>query len=97
VQDIQQSMKKANLTFSQVYKPDPNKPDVIRIEGTSPAQSDAVNTLLQGNKYANEYDLSGGPNNTWTLTMKPIYESDLDKRTVDQAIETIRDRVASAT
>jgi preprotein translocase subunit SecD len=93
VQDIQQSMKKANLTFSQVYKPDPNKPDVIRIEGTSPAQSDAVNTLLQGNKYANEYDLSGGPNNTWTLTMKPIYESDLDKRTVDQAIETIRDRV----
>ncbi len=92
-QDIQQSLKKANLTFSQVYKPDPNKPDVIRIEGTAPAQSDAVNTLLQGNKYANEYDLSGGPNNTWTLTMKPIYESDLDKRTVDQAIETIRDRV----
>ncbi len=93
VQDIQQSMKKANLTFSQVYKPDPNKPDVIRIEGTAPAQSDAVNSLLQSNKYANEYDLSGGPNNTWTLTMKPIYESDLDKRTVDQAIETIRDRV----
>ena len=25
--------------------------------------------------------------------MKPIYENDLDKRTVDQAIETIRDRV----
>ncbi len=25
--------------------------------------------------------------------MKPTYESDLDKRTVDQAIETIRDRV----
>jgi preprotein translocase subunit SecD len=93
VQDIEQSMKKANLTFSQVYVPDPNKPDAIRIEGTAPAQSDAVNTLLQGNKYSNEYDLSGGADNTWTLTMKPIYETDLDKRTVDQAIETIRDRV----
>ncbi len=93
VQDIEQGMKKANLTFSQVYKPDPKKPDVIRVEGTAPAQSDAVNALLDGNQYANEYDLSGGSDNTWTLTMKPIYESDLDKRTVDQAIETIRDRV----
>ncbi len=93
VQEIQQDLKKANLSFSQAYKPDPNKPDVIRIDGTSPAQSDAVNTLLSGSKYANEYDLSGGSDNTFTLTMKPLFESDLDKRTVDEAIETIRDRV----
>ena len=75
MQDIQQTMKKANLSFSQVYKPDPKKPDVIRIEGTSPAQSDAVSSLLQGNKYSNEYDLSGGSDNNWTLTMKPIFEN----------------------
>jgi len=93
IQDIEQAMKKANLTFSQVYKPDPKKPDVIRVEGTAPAQSDAVSALLQGPQYANEYDLSGGSDNNWTLTMKPTYESDLDKRTVDQAIETIGDRV----
>ncbi len=93
MQDIQQTMKKANLSFSQVYKPDPKKPDVIRIEGTAPAQSDAVSSLLQGNKYSNEYDLSGGSDNNWTLTMKPTFENDLDKRTVDQAIETIGDRV----
>jgi len=95
VQDIKQSMQKSNLTFSQVYKPDPNKPDQIRIEGTAAAQSDAVSSLLQSNKYSNEYDASGGSDNSWTLTMKPIYERDLDKRTVDQAIETIRDRVDS--
>ncbi len=93
VQEIQQDLKKANLAFSQVVKPDPNKPDVMRIEGTSPAQSDAVNSLLGGTKYANEYDVSGGTDNNWTLTMKQLFESDLDKRTVDQAIETIRDRV----
>ncbi|MGA2207654.1 MAG: protein translocase subunit SecD [Terracidiphilus sp.] len=93
VQEIQQDLKKANLTFSQVVKPDPNKPDVIRIEGASPAQSDTVNSLLGGAKYANEYDVSGGTGNDWTLTMKPLFESDLDKRTVDEAIETIRDRV----
>ena len=53
---IQQDLKKANLTFSQVVKPDPSddpithkidKPDVIRIEGTRPAQSDAVSMLLR--------------------------------------------------
>jgi preprotein translocase subunit SecD len=93
VQEIQQDLKKANLTASQVYKPDPNKPNVIRIEGTAPAQNDAISSLLGGAKYANEYDISGGSDNNWTLTMKPVFESDLDKRTVDEAIETIRDRV----
>ncbi len=92
-QEIQQDLKKANLGFSQVVKPDPNKPDVIRIDGTAAAQSDAVDSLLGGAKYANEYDVSGGNGNPWTLTMKPTYETDLDKRTVDEAIETIRDRV----
>ncbi|MGB7265530.1 MAG: protein translocase subunit SecD [Terracidiphilus sp.] len=95
VQDLQQNMRKGNLTFSQVYKPDPKKPDVIRIDGTAPAQSDAVSSLLDSNQYSNEYEVSGGSDNTWTLTMKPVYETDLDKRTVDQAIDTIRERVDS--
>jgi preprotein translocase subunit SecD len=95
VQDIEQDLKKANLTFSQVYKPDPNKPEAIRVDGTSAAQSSQVDTLLDGTKYADEYDLSQGANNSWTLTMKPVYETDLEKRTVEQAIETIRDRVDS--
>ena len=93
VQDIEQQMKKANLTFSQVIKPDPKKPDVIEVEGTSPVQSSAVDTLLDGSRYSEEYDLSSGANNTWTLTMKPIYERDLDQRTVQEAIATITDRV----
>ncbi len=93
VQDIEQQMKKGNLTFSQVIKPDPNKPDMIRVEGTAPVQSSSVDTLLDGSRYSDEYDVASGPNNTWTLTMKPIYERDLDQRTVDEAIATINDRV----
>ena len=39
VGSVQQDLKAANLTFSQVYKPDPAKqPTVIRVEGTAPAQ-----------------------------------------------------------
>jgi len=104
VQEIAQDLKKANLSFSQVVKPDPliedpvthketGRPEVIRIDGTSQAQSDAISALLSGNKYANEYDVSGGNDNPFVLTMKPIFENDLEKRTDDEAIETIRDRV----
>jgi preprotein translocase subunit SecD len=107
IQQVEQDLKKANLTYSEVVKPDPlvidpvthkesGKPDVIRVEGVSVTQSDAVGSLLGGSKYANEYDASGSSDNTtWTLTMKAPYESDLKSRTVDQAIETIRDRVDS--
>jgi len=90
---IQQDLKSANLSFTQVYKPDPAKPQVIRLEGTAPAKSSAVRSSLD-NKYSNEYDLSGGgADNTWTLTMKPSVQLALEKKTVEQAIETIRDRV----
>lgn len=93
VQDIEQAMKKANLTYSQALQPDPKKPDVIRIEGTSPAQSDAVSSLLNSTRYSNEYDVSQDSNNAWTLTMKPLFENDLKQRTVQEAISTITDRV----
>src|SRR5580698_2445014 len=43
---IQQAMKTANLTFSQVIKPDPTKPEVIRIEGTQPSQANDIRSLL---------------------------------------------------
>ncbi len=37
--------------------------------------------------------MTGGSDNTLTLTMKPPVETGLEKKTVQQAIETIRDRV----
>ncbi|MDR3751831.1 MAG: protein translocase subunit SecD [Terracidiphilus sp.] len=93
VAQVQQDLKKANLSFTQVIKPDPNKPEAVRVEGFSPASSSAVRSLLD-TKYSTEYDLSGGgSDNTYTLTMKPMIETALEKKTVQQAIDTIRDRV----
>ncbi len=90
---IQQDLKGANLSFSQVYKPDPAKPESVRIEGTTAAQASAIRTLLD-NKYSSEYDVTGGGGDTsFVLTMKPLVESALEEKTVQQAIETIRDRV----
>jgi preprotein translocase subunit SecD len=96
VQRVEQDLKTANLTFTQVYKPDPVKqPELIRVEGTAPASSATVRSTLD-DKFSNEYDLTGGgADNSWTLTMKPNVELALEQKTVDQAIETITDRVNS--
>lgn len=90
---LQQDLKKANIPFTRVYKSDPSKPTAITIEGVPPASSSQLRTTLD-QKYSNEYDVSTD-NGTYTLTMKPTYQVDLEKRTVTQAIETIRDRVDS--
>ena len=98
---IQQDLKTANLSFSQVYKPDPLKPDeigkpeVIEWKACRRRKSSAVRSMLD-QKYSNEYDITGGgTDNSFTLTMKPLVEKALDEKTVQQAIETIRDRVDS--
>jgi preprotein translocase subunit SecD len=91
---IQQELKTASLTFAQVY-PDPANPQVIHVEGTTQAQASTVRSTLDS-KYSNEYDLTGGgADNTFTLKMKPTVEKALEQRTVEQSIETIRDRVDS--
>ncbi len=91
---VQQDLKAAHLTFSQVYKPDPKKqPQLIRVEGTDPNQSSAVRSLLD-NKYSNEYDVSSNSaDNGFAVTMKPLVVTALEKKTDEEAIETIRDRV----
>jgi preprotein translocase subunit SecD len=98
---IQQDLKTANLSFSQVFKPEPLKqdgtgrPQVIQVDGISPANSSAVRSLLDS-KYSNEYDITSINNQTsFVLTMKPTIEKALNEKTVQQAIETIRDRVDS--
>jgi preprotein translocase subunit SecD len=96
---IQQDLKTASLGFSQVYKPDPlkqdgtGKPGLVQVDGVPAANSSAVRSILD-QKYSAEYDVTGANNQTsFLLTMKPQIEKSLDEKTVQQAIETIRDRV----
>ncbi len=56
---IKQDLKTANLSYSQVYKPDPAKATLIRVEGAPADKSNDVRLLLES-KYTNEYDVAGG-------------------------------------
>jgi preprotein translocase subunit SecD len=91
---VQQDLKTANLTFSQVFKPDPAKqPQVIRVEGVPAASSSTARSTLD-DKFSTQYDVtSGGSDGAFVLTMKPSVQTALEQKTVDQAIETITDRV----
>ncbi len=89
---IEQDLKTAKLTFSQVTKPDPLRPEAIHIEGISPTQSSAVQSLIDS-KYSSEYDVNSGSDNTLNVTMKPNIEKALNDKTVQNTIEVIRDRV----
>ncbi len=89
---IEQDLQTARLTVGSVLKPDPNNPQMIKITGTDAAHSSDVRNELT-NRFGTEYDVNGAADNSWTLTMKPSVLTDLQSRTVDQSIETIRDRV----
>jgi preprotein translocase subunit SecD len=90
---ITQELKGANLSYSQVYKPDPAKASLIRVEGTPADKSNDARVLLES-KYGNAYDVAVGDEpGSFTLTMKPAIRTALEKKTVSQAIEAIRDRV----
>ena len=90
---LEQDLKKANVPFGRVVKPDPTKnPALIEVDGIPPVNSGAARTIFDS-KFSNEYDVNPGSNGSYTLTMKPTVETDLEQRTVSQAIETIRDRV----
>jgi preprotein translocase subunit SecD len=90
---IKQELNTANLNYSQVYKPDPAKATLIRVEGVPLDKANDARALLES-KYSNTYDVAGGDApGSFTLTMKPLIVTALEKKTVSQAIEAIRDRV----
>ena len=79
VERVQQDLKTAGLGFSQVYKPDPARPEAIRVEGTAAGKASDVRAALEA-KYSNEYDVTGGgTDSSFTLTLKPSIESALEK------------------
>ncbi|HET7205171.1 MAG TPA: protein translocase subunit SecD [Terriglobales bacterium] len=92
VERLKDRMRARKISFADISKPDPaNKPDNVVISGVPPEVSSDLRQIVQDQ--LPEYNLSSGAGNTWSLTMKPPVLSDLKNRTVQQAIETIRNRI----
>jgi preprotein translocase subunit SecD len=74
-------------------KPDPAHPETIAVSGSQPAQRSAVNDVLKGTEYSG-YEVSTTPTG-FNMTMTQDAIRTLESSTLDQSIETIRQRIDS--
>jgi preprotein translocase subunit SecD len=85
-------MRKRKITYADISQPDPvNNPDHIVIKGVPPEQSSDLRSIVSDR--LPDYDLASGADNNWMVSMKPQALSELKSRAVQQAIETIRNRI----
>jgi len=80
------------VTFTDIAKPDSqNHPEVINITGVPPDKVGALRNTISDT--LPRYDLQGGASNSYQVVMKPSELTSLKQRAVQQAIDTIRNRV----
>ena len=92
IERMRDELKKANVAFGELSLPDPqNHPEVIDIKGVPPESSGELRHLVT--EQFPEYDLTSGAQNGWSLTMKNSVANETRKKAVQQAIETIRNRI----
>jgi preprotein translocase subunit SecD len=94
VERIQDDLSKATVTGATVGKLDPAHPEAISVTGVSAANTSSTRAILQGVDY-NNYDVATSSDGSFKLTMKPGAIRDLETRTLDTSIETIRQRIDS--
>jgi preprotein translocase subunit SecD len=93
IASLQRDLKTANISFSQVFKPDwSSRPELVEVDGVAPNNLSSVRAVLN-QKYAKEYDISSTGQGAFNLTMRPLVEKALDEKTLQQAIEVIRRRM----
>ena len=92
IEVFREQLRNRKIDYTDISQPDPqNNPDHIVVKGVQPGARSDLLSIVQD--HLSEYDLTGGPDNTWILSMKPSYLTDLKNKAVTQAIETIRNRI----
>jgi preprotein translocase subunit SecD len=92
VQRLEDDFQKAGIVGATVGKTDPARPQTIIISGIPAAKLGDARSILQGNDYST-YDVATTADGGSSLTMKVGAIRDLETRTLDTSIETIRERI----
>jgi preprotein translocase subunit SecD len=89
---LKQQMRSRKIDYADITQPDQqNNPDHIQLRGVQASSRTDLLSIVQ--EHLPEYDVGGGANNTWNISMKPQLLADLKNKAVTQAIETIRNRI----
>jgi preprotein translocase subunit SecD len=92
IEVLKQQLKSRKIDFADITQTDPqNNPDHIVIKGVQPGARSDLLSIVQ--ERLPEYEITGAPENSWNMVMKPSMVSDLKNKAVSQAIETIRNRI----
>ncbi|HEX6908387.1 MAG TPA: protein translocase subunit SecD [Terriglobales bacterium] len=91
VERLKGALRSRNIAFADIAQSDPNNPDHILVKGVSADHTSDLREIASTD--LPEYDLNSGAQDTYTLAMKPSQLTQLKNRAVQQAIETIRNRI----
>src|SRR5271155_4525549 len=89
---LEEDLQKAGVAGATVGKTDPTRPQTIVVSGIPAAKLSDARSVLQGSDYST-YDVATTSDGNSTLTMKLAAIRDLETRTLDTSIETIRERI----
>jgi len=89
---LKSEMRTASINYTDVSQPDPQgHPDEIVVKGVQPDQRGSLLSIVS--ERLPDYTETSGPDNSYVITMKASQLQDLKNRAVQQAIETIRNRI----
>ena len=92
VERLKDDLKSRNVNYGEITKPNPQQsPELIVIKGVPPESTNELRSLV-ADRLA-DYELASGPENSWTVQLKPAAVKDIRTKAVAQAIETIRNRI----
>ena len=92
IEVLKEQLRNRKIDYTDISQPDQQThPDHILVKGVQPsARGDLLNIVQER---LPEYDVTGGIDNSWNLSMKPSNLLELKNKAVSQAIDTIRNRV----
>jgi preprotein translocase subunit SecD len=89
---LKEDLRTHKINYADITKPDPvNHPEMVVVKGVPPDQTSDFKSIVADR--LPEYDATSGAENSWTVSMKAQNLKDLKDRAVQQAIETIRNRI----
>jgi preprotein translocase subunit SecD len=92
IERLKDALKKKNIAYGDILKLDPvNAPQSITLRGVDIGAAGDLRSIISDQ--FGEYDLVSGAQNSWNVTLKTPVLDALKTRAVEQAIETIRNRI----
>jgi preprotein translocase subunit SecD len=92
IETLKQQLRSRKIDYAEISQPDQqNNPDHIVIKGVQASSRSDLLSIVRD--HLPEYDVTSGADNSWNLSMRPSALTDLKNKAVEQAIDTIRNRI----